>query len=139
MKPSTPRPKSIRTALWIGWICIALIFFNPGTMMNIGHNFIYWLPSLLLFGIPLTLVTLGRNSGRLALNVILPAMLLFMGYNLLRLLEVIDPLSLILFVFMSCFVWLPLVYMLISLNRQDAKEWFQSSLMVPPTTPLILP
>lgn len=75
------------------------------------------------------------NSGRLAFNVILPALLLFMGYNLLRLLEVIDPLSLILFLFMSCFVWLPLLFMLTSLNRLDAKEWLQSDQIAPPTAP----
>jgi hypothetical protein len=32
----------------------------------------------------------------------------------------------ILFPFMVCFVWFPLLVVLICINRQSAREWFQS-------------
>lgn len=120
-----PRPRSIRIALWVGWLWFALVFFNPGTIMNMGRNFQYWLPCVFLFAIPLKLIADGRNGGRVALNVILPVALAFGGFNLLRLLEVFTPMTFILFPFMVCFVWFPLLVVLICINRQSAREWFQ--------------
>jgi hypothetical protein len=121
-----PRPRSIRIALWVGWLWFALVFFNPGTLTNMGRNFFIWLPFALLFSIPLVLVAKGRRSGRMALNLILPIALLLVGYNLLGLLWVITPMTFILFPFMVCFVWFPLLVVLICINRQSAREWFQS-------------
>ena len=121
-----PRPRSIRIALWVGWLWFALVFFNPGTLTNMGRNFIIWLPFALLFSIPLVLVAKGSGSGRMALNLIIPVALLLVGYNLLALLYVITPMTLILFPFMLCFVWVPLLVVLICINRQSAREWFHS-------------
>ena len=119
-----PRPRSIRIALWVGWLWFALVFFNPGTLMNMGRNFFIWLPFALLFSIPLVLVAKGRRSGRMALNLILPISLLLVGYNLLGLLWVFTPMNFILFPFMVCFVWFPLLVVLICINRQSAREYF---------------
>ena len=123
---TNPRPRPIRIALWVGWLWFALVFFNPGTIKNIERNFIYWLPLTLLFSIPLVLVAKGSGSGRMALNLIIPIALLLVGYNLLGLLYVITPMTLILFPFMLCFVWFPLLVVLICINRQSAREWFHS-------------
>ena len=60
----------------------------------------------------------------MALNLILPIALLLVGYNLLGLLWVITPMTLILFPFMVCFVWFPLLVVLICINRQSAREYF---------------
>ena len=120
------RPRSIRVALWVGWLWFALFFFNPGTILNMGRNFLLWLPCALLFGIPLKLIAEGKNGGRIALNVILPIVLLFTGFNILRLMEVLLPDTVFLFLFMGCLVWLPLLVVLICVNRQSAREWFQS-------------
>lgn len=119
------RPRSIRIALWVGWLWFALVFFNPGTLTNMGRNFFAWLPLALLFSIPLILVAKGMRSGLIALNLIIPVALLLVGYNLLGLLWVITPMTLILFPFMVCFVWFPLLVVLICINRQSAREWFQ--------------
>lgn len=119
-----PRPSSVRIALWVGWLWFALVFFNPGTLMNIERNFLTWLPCALLFSIPLILVARRRNAGRIALNLILPVALAFGGFNLLRLLEVFTPMTFIVFPFMVCFVWFPLLVVLISINRQSAREYF---------------
>jgi len=123
---TNPRPRPIRIALWVGWLWFALVFFNPGTIKNIERNFIYWLPLTLLFSIPLVLVAKGSGSGRMALNLIIPIALLLVGYNLLGLLYVITPMTLILFPFMLCFVWFPLLVVLICINRRSAREWFHS-------------
>ncbi len=119
-----PRPRSIRIALWVGWLWFALVFFNPGTLTNMGRNFFAWLPLALLFSIPLILVAKGLRGGRIALNLILPIVLAFVGFNLLRLLEVFTPMTFILFPFMVCFVWFPLLVVLICINRQSAREYF---------------
>ena len=120
-----PRPRPIRIALWVGWLWFALVFFNPGTLTNMGRIFFAWLPLALLFSIPLILVAKGLRGGRIALNLILPIVLAFVGFNLLRLLEVFTPMTFILFPFMVCFVWFPLLVVLICINRQSAREWFQ--------------
>jgi hypothetical protein len=119
-----PRPRSIHIALWVGWLWFALVFFNPGTLTNMGRNFFIWLPFALLFSIPLVLVAKGRRGGRMALNLILPIALLLVGYNLLGLLWVFTPMTFILFPFMVCFVWFPLLVVLICINRQSAREYF---------------
>ncbi len=119
-----PRPRPIRIALWVGWLWFALVFFNPGTLTNMGRNFFAWLPLALLFSIPLILVAKGLRSGLIALNLIIPVALLLVGYNLLGLLWVITPMTLILFPFMVCFVWFPLLVVLICINRQSAREYF---------------
>jgi hypothetical protein len=122
-----PRPRSIRIALWVGWLWFALVFFNPGTLTNMGRIFFIWLPFALLFSIPLVLVAKGRRSGRMALNLILPIALLLVGYNLLVLQWFITRMGLILFPFMVCFVcfvWFPLLVVLICINRQSAREYF---------------
>jgi uncharacterized membrane protein YhaH (DUF805 family) len=119
-----PRPRSIRIAFWVGWLWFALVFFNPGTLKNIERNFLTWLLSALLFSIPLILVASRRNAGRIALNLILPVALAFGGFNLLRLLDVFTPMTFILFPFMVCFVWFPLLVVLICINRQSAREYF---------------
>jgi hypothetical protein len=92
--------------------------------MNMGRHFFIWLPFALLFSIPLVLVAKGRRSGRIALNLILPVVLAFVGFKLLRLLEVFTPMTFILFPFMVCFVWVPLLVVLICINRQSAREYF---------------
>lgn len=123
---TNPRPLPIRIALVVGWLWFALVFFNPGTIRNIEENFFLWLPFALLFSIPLVLVAKGLGSGRMALNLIIPVTLLWGGYNLLGLLYVITPMTLILLPLMLCFVWVPLFVVLICINRQSAREWFHS-------------
>lgn len=119
------RPRSVRVTLWAGWIWFAVFFFNPATLMNLGSNFLFiWLPSVVLFAIPLTLVAKGSNYGRVALNIILPATLLFLGFNLLRTIDSMLPQTLLRFLLMFCLFWLPVFVVLICINLHSAREWF---------------
>ncbi|GEM_PF-4076411 len=52
------RSRSIRVALWVGWLWFALVFFIPGTIMNMGRKFLLWLPLLVV------LICVNRQSAR---------------------------------------------------------------------------
>ena len=97
--------------------------------MNLGSGFLFiWLPSMTLFAILLKLVAKGSNYGRVALNIVLPTALLFLGFNLLQTVDSMLPQTLLRFLFMVSLFWLPLFIVLICVNHQSAAVWFDPAL-----------
>jgi len=97
--------------------------------MNLGSGFLFiWLPSMTLFAILLTLVAKGSNYARVALNIVLPVALLFLGFNLLQTVDSMLPQTLLRFLFMVSLFWLPLFIVLICVNHQSAAVWFDPAL-----------
>lgn len=143
----TRRPDNIRTAIWLGWIWFALVFFNPFVLWNLSENFDSWLFFIGLFGGPLTLVSKRQNIGRLALNVILVGTLLFATVGTMIFLKPVDfslefkLIWLKLYLQASPFLWphflllaqwLPILFICICLNDRTSREWLQSDMTPSP-------